>query len=94
MTTIVTVRHVHGENKFEDGVNCGDSALNAVLFDFNPSSKAEVVMIKAMCAGVIQMMRDHQTKDGTTDAQKRVAAYAITQMELAQMAAVKALFAK
>jgi len=94
MTTSVLVTHVHGELRFSEVVSCTEAALNAVLFDFNPSSNHDVTAIKAMCAGIIQKMRDHQAKADTPPEQKRVAAIAITQMELAQMAAVKALFAK
>lgn len=90
MTDVKLVLHcdsaVHSETK------CSDKALNSVLFDFNPTTNPKVARIKALCAGVIQEMLDIQA--GGTDAQRRTAAIAITQMELTQMAAVKALFAK
>jgi hypothetical protein len=85
---------VHGEHQFSENVHVKDPALNAVLFDFNPSSSHDVTTIKALCAGVIQKMHDIQANPEATPARKRMAAVAITQMEIVQMCAVKALFAK
>jgi hypothetical protein len=94
MTTSVLVRHVHNGHDFSEQVTCSDPALNAVLFDFNPSSHADVTTIKALHAALIQKMRDIQAREGATGAQKRAAAIAITELEGTQMRAVKALFAK
>jgi hypothetical protein len=94
MTTTVHVRHIQGEHDFSEYVTCTYPALNAVLFDFNPAGSHDVTTIKALSAALIQKMRDHQAKAGTPPEQKRVAAIAITQMELTQMAAVEALFAR
>ena len=71
-----------------------EPALNAVLFDFNPTTNSRVTRIKAMCAAVIQEMIALKGEENTTGPQKRAAAIAITQTEIAQMTAVKALFAK
>lgn len=94
MTTWVEVKHQNGEDKFALAVYCTDPALNAVLFDFNPTSNGDVTAIKAMHAALIQMMRDIQANPDARDAQKRCAAIAITELEGTQMRAVKALFAK
>ena len=94
MTTVVSVRHTHGADDFSDAVLCKDPALNAVLFDFNPSAKHDVVTVKALHAALIQKMQDLQADPATTPAQKRVAAIAITDLEKVQMVAVKAYFAK
>lgn len=94
MTTWVEVKHQHGEDKFSEIVTCTDPALDAVLFDFNPSSSHDVTTVKALCSAVVQKMRDLQNNPDTTPARKRMAAIAITQLELTQMAAVKAYFAK
>jgi hypothetical protein len=74
-------------------------ALDAVLFDFNTTGSIDVVVVKALCAAVIQKMQDIQdryAKVETTEgwARSRMAAVAITQMEICQMIAVKAYFAK
>lgn len=92
MTVSVVVTVHEGEAEFNEQVICSDPALNSVLFDFNPSSNPHVTTIKALHAGIIQVMRDVQAKG--TDAQKRCAAIAITELEGTQMRAVKALFAK
>lgn len=87
----ITIRvgdEVHSE------VKVSTTALDAVLFDFNTTASAEVTQIKAMCAGVISRLEDIRHLAGFPSAKARVASYAITQMEIAQMAAVKALFAK
>lgn len=77
-----------------DTVEAGERALNAVLFDFNPTSNAKVTRIKAMHAALIQEMCNLQDDATSTPAQKRAAAIAITELEGTQMRAVKALFAK
>lgn len=94
MTTTVTIKHTHGTDEFSEQVLCKDPALDAVLFDFNPSSNHDVTTIKALHAALIQKMQDLQSKAEATPAQKRAAAIAITELEGTQMRAVKALFAK
>ncbi|MGD9724404.1 MAG: hypothetical protein AB7U76_24460 [Pirellulales bacterium] len=75
-------------------VSVSDTALDAVLFDFNPSSSRDVGEIKALVAALISKMQVVQAKDDARPAQKRTAAIAITDLEKVQMVAVKALFAK
>lgn len=68
------------------------SALDAVLFDFNPTANRNVTAIKALCAALITQMES--IRYAGTPAQKRCASIAITELEGAQMRCVKALFAK
>ena len=75
-------------------VHVSQKALNAVLFDFNPSSNEKVTRIKALHAALIQEMEDVKSAAGSSPAQLRCAAIAITELEATQMRAVKALFAK
>jgi len=74
----------------------GPSALDHVLFDFNPTSDSRVANIKALCAGVIRLMMENQMSSQSAGDSPKVRAsnIAITQMEIAQMCAVKAFFAK
>lgn len=62
-----------------------DSALDAVGFAFNPSGDERVARLKALCAAIITEMEELK---GTPAA--RHAAIAITDIETAQMRAVKA----
>lgn len=106
MTTTITIEHVDGEKRFSQQVLVSDRALDKVLFGFNVTDDLRVTVLKALCAGSIQMMLDHQaslkpatgptsgTDEEVRQARLRAAAVAITQMELTQMALVKALFAK
>lgn len=70
-----------------------DSALDAVLFDFNPSANDDVTIIKALHAALITRMQGIVEKEGRS-AKARCANIAITELEGTQMRAVKALFAK
>lgn len=79
---------------FSETVECDNEALDTVLFDFNPSSNPKVTRIKALCAALVQEMDDMRGDHTTSEAQIRVIGYAKWQIELAQMAAVKALYAK
>jgi hypothetical protein len=72
----------------------GPTALDGVLFDFNPTGDIRVATIKALCAGVIQMMRQHSSLSDASPPIKRMTAIACTQIEIAQMCAVKAYWAK
>lgn len=94
MTTTVSITHHEGEHTFTDQVVVNQPALNAVLFDFNPSSSRDVTTIKALHGALIQKMQDLQANPNSTPFQKRAAAIAITELEGTQMRAVKALFAK
>jgi hypothetical protein len=69
-----------------------ETALNAVLFDFNPSAHKSVTLIKALHAALISEMEN--VRGSGTPAQARCASIAITELEGTQMRAVKALFAK
>ena len=89
MTVTVSI-HVTGHP--DRLVTATDSALNAVLFDFNPSTNDDVTIIKALHAALISKMESVRTSG--TPAQARCASIAITELEGAQMRAVKALFAK
>lgn len=71
-----------------------DAALDAVLFDFNPANSADVRDVKALSAALIQKMRDIRENKNSTDAQRRVASTAITELEGAQMRCVKSYYAK
>ena len=65
----------------------------AVLFDFNPTASSQVAEIKALHAGLITIMQE--IRDTSVEpARRRVASIAITQLEIAQMLCVKALFAR
>ena len=100
MTTMVTIHHVDGDKEFRKDLILGDVALSKVLFKFNPTDDPRTTALKAICASAIQMMLDHQASLGTAEpdaniraARGRCAAVAITQVEGAQMALVKSLFA-
>ena len=80
-----------GKPDYVNEVYVSDAARSAVLFDFNPSTNADVTDIKALCAALIELMRGVQTGGG---AKGRCASIAITDIEKMQMMAVKALFAK
>lgn len=75
-------------------VEVTDEALDHVLAHFNPSESTDVTVLKALSAGFIAIMLEISNRFGSTVAQRRAAAIAITQMELTQMAGVKAMFAR
>lgn len=75
-------------------IDVSQKALNAVLFDFNPSAMLDVAIVKALCAAAIEKMCMIRDSEKSTNPMKRMAAVAITQMEITQMVAVKAYFAK
>ncbi len=93
MTVTVTISITEaGKPDFAHGIVCTDPALNAVLFDFNPSTSADVTVIKALCAALIRQMES--VRDAGPAAKARCAAIAITETEGVQRRAGKALFAK
>lgn len=92
MTNVKLVLHMGDQVHSETVVQ--QSALDAVLFDFNPTTNAKVARIKALYAAAIQELMDIRDASNSTPAMKRMASIAITQTELTQMPAVKALFAK
>lgn len=104
MTTIVTIHHANGvgdeAKMFDQNIAVGDAALAKVLFDFNVTGDARVTMAKALMAASIQLMLDHQEETKKEpdqvirNARMRAASVAITQLEITQMCAVKAFFAK
>ena len=75
-------------------VSVSSSALDAVLFDFNPTSSPSVAAIKALHAALITELERIRGSEDSRPAQKRTAAIAITELEGTQMRSVKALFAK
>lgn len=94
MNVRVTVAVDAGQTGSTEDIVVEQPALNAVLFDFNPSSNLKVTRIKAVCAALVQEMNELRDDPTSTPAQKRMAAVAVTQLEITQMCAVKALFAK
>lgn len=80
-------------------VHVSGRAQRHVLRTFNPQENSDAVReavdtTKALCAGLIQQMLDLRDAPSATPAQKRGASIAITLIEGAQMAAVKANFAE
>lgn len=96
MTVNVIVRAVDGATNTHhtDYIYVPDEALDHVLFGFNVTADPKVASIKALCGALIQKMRELRDAQDQKPAQKRGASIAITLIEGAQMAAVKALFAK
>lgn len=94
MKVTATISVDAGSTGTTDHVSVMQPALDAVLFDFNPSSNPKVTRIKALHAALIQEMHDLQADPTSTGFQKRAAAIAINELEGTQMRAVKALFAK
>lgn len=95
----ITIAGVTDDSKlnFTHEVDASPSAMNAVLFDFNPSADVRVQAIKGMHAGLISMMEKVRDTDGEGTGRgpkARTANIAITELEGTQMRAVKALFAK
>jgi len=90
MTTVVVVVTGSHEKKIE----LSEASERHVLRSFNVTSDANVDMSKALCAALIQQMLDLRNKPDATNAQKRGASIAITLIEGAQMAAVKANFSQ
>lgn len=90
MTTVVVVVTDTHEQKIE----LSEASERHVLRKFNPSNMDQVDFTKALCAGLIQQMLDLRSNPTSTPAQKRGASIAITLIEGAQMAAVKANFSQ
>lgn len=92
MTSVIAfVQASKGDEHLSLETPVSATALDAVLFDFNPSADARVTKIKALCAALITVLEPIRDLRGPGG---RTAATAITQLEIAQMVAVKALFAK
>jgi len=92
MNVKITVDVDSGQTGAQQAVEVSQTALNAVLFDFNPSADNRVVRIKALHGALITEME--AVRAAGTPAQARCASIAITELEGTQMRAVKALFAK
>jgi hypothetical protein len=90
MTTVIVVVDDDNEKKIE----VSEQAQRHVLRTFNVTADTRVDMSKALCAGLIQQMIDLRNDPASTNAHKRGASIAITLIEGAQMAAVKANFAQ
>lgn len=67
---------------------------NAVGLTFNPSGNPQVNECKQKFADLIDMMNDLRNQDSATPDIKRHASVVITELESAQMRAVKALTMK
>lgn len=65
--------------------------MKAVGINFNPSGDAGVNRCKMQCANLIDQMNYLRSKEDATPEQKRLASIAITELQGAQMWAVKAL---
>ena len=63
----------------------------AVGISFNPSNDSAVDRCKQQFANLIDQMQEFRNREGCTPGQARHASVAITEMESAQMRAVKAL---
>lgn len=94
MTTIVTISTTEGDSKNVSTITVTDKALAHVLRSFNPSGDQNVDDVKVLCGAVVQKMHELQMSADKAPGSPRGAAIAITQIEFAQMAAVKAYFAK
>lgn len=99
MATTVTIRTTdENSSTTESQIIVGSIAQKHVLRSFNPERdddvKAHVDNSKVLCAALIQQMLDLRDAPTSTPAQKRGASIAITLIEGAQMAAVKANFAQ
>jgi len=69
-----------------------DGAARCAL-SFNPDENPDVARLKALAAGFMQACSEHQKEAGDPDA-RRCFETAMTQIEAAQMFAVKGLFTK
>lgn len=96
--TMVTITTRDGSETKHLFIEVGDVAQKHVLRSFNPAMNESdevgkrVDATKTLCAALIQQMIDLRDAPGATGFQKRAAAIGITQMELVQMALVKANF--
>lgn len=71
-----------------EGLTFGQKAVG---LNFNPSGDDAVANCKQGFANEIDRMNDFRNRPDATDGQKRYASIAITEIEAAQMRAVKAL---
>jgi Fe-S cluster assembly iron-binding protein IscA len=98
MITTIMMTTTEPNGSTTRNVTVSEQAQRHVLRSFNPERdddvKARVDATKVLCAGVIQQMLDLRNRPDATAAQKRGASIAITLIEGAQMAAVKANFAQ
>lgn len=100
MTTTINISKSNGEQHINRFIVVSEQAQRHVLRHFNPSLKDgdevghTVDDTKVMCAALIQQMLDLRNNPNATQGQKRGASIAITLIEGAQMAAVKANFAQ
>lgn len=89
MTVTVLVTAHEGEKTLSRHIVVSDTALKDVLFAFNPSADDRVAALKVLCAALITEMEPIIAAGG---AAARTASIARTDIETAQMRAVKALF--
>jgi len=90
-TTVVIYNTVNPMSE-PGSIAVSELAQKHVLRGFNVTHDAKVDMTKVLCAALIQQMLDLRSTPGASDAQKRAASIAITQIEQMQMQAVKANF--
>lgn len=81
---IATIELPNG-SKFE--MACSEGALDAVRWNFNPSANPHVTLLKALSAALITQCEELRAGPGQ---RSRWASIAITDIESAQMFAVKA----
>lgn len=91
MTVNVLVTAREGDKTATRQIVVTESALRDVGFDFNPSADNRVFALKALSAALITEMQPIIATGGPAG---RQAAIARTDIETAQMRAVKALFTK
>lgn len=98
MTTTVQITTTPAPQCSSVVIVVSEQAQKHVLRSFNPERDgvvaARVDASKVLCAALIQQMLDLRSDPSATDAQKRGASIAITQLELASMLVVKANFAE
>lgn len=90
MTVTVLVTAHEGDKATSKHIVVSDTALKDVQLAFNPSADDRVVVLKVLCAALITEMEPIIASGGSA---ARTASIARTDIEAAQMRAVKALFA-
>jgi len=92
--------HIHITTTAEDGsdtitgMEVSETAQKHVLRHFNVTGDPRVDEVKVLCAALIQRMREYRDDNKGDPAAQRGTSIAITLIEGAQMAAVKAFFAQ
>ena len=95
MTMVVEVRTATPDGPIVDKVTvcAGDDGHARCGVSFNPDQNADVRKIKGLAAGLMQAIAQYRDNRGSDDHDgRRCMATAMTQLESAQMFAVKGLF--